>query len=124
MPLAVTVTSFSYDSDTVSLRGTIVPSGTYPTGGDTVNFVGATYPQGQGPVATSGAPLRCEFYSTKYAAALFIYQWIRGTNQTNQLMGVFTGAAAQSGLAEFSTAAYSAAMLADTIEFEAKFARL
>ena len=121
MPLAITVSSPpTFDANTVTLRGKIVPSGTYPTGGDTLDFTKATFPPGQNmPPVLSIVDI--SIYSTKYNVAMFLYQWIRGTLLTNQLMGVFTGGAAQGGLAEFSTAAYTAAMLADTIEFTAIF---
>lgn len=55
------------------------------------------------------------------SSGLFLYSYAPGTNLTNGTMQVFTGAAAQSALAELSAGNYPANVLNDTILGEAFF---
>lgn len=103
--------------------------GTYPTAGDTFDLgtlfaltaggPGASFPTGSLP-----DDVRFRSVKTPGATALFEYHWAPGTTLANGKIQVFTGAAAQSGLAELSAGAYPAGVLADLIRGEAVFPKL
>lgn len=78
----------------------IVPSGSYPTGGDSVDFVT--------PV---GFTNRKPDMAIVQGIAGYIYQWDKANNK----LFVRGGAGAAAALAEFTSGAYSAALTADTI---------
>lgn len=105
--------------------GTIVPSGSYATGGDVLDFTATAYPIGQGPMPSTKPPIAVEIYSQKTVASPqtneFAYAFAPGTTQANGKMQVFTGAAAQTALTELNAGAYPAGVLADVIIFEAVF---
>lgn len=126
MALAVTVTKTpKITMNTIRIFGTIVASGTYAAGGDTLNFLTATYPPGQTPPPVSGVPLIVYIQSAKSGGVSgFQYPFNPGTTQANGKMQVFTGAAAQSALTELSNGAYPAGVTGDTITFEAEFERV
>lgn len=119
MALAVTVSRIHHPqgSKEIKVYGTIVASGNYPTGGDTLNLLSATYNLGQGPPASSRVPIMGIILSVKANTAEFQYLYIAGTTQANGVMQIYTGAAAQSGLAELSAGAYPAGVTGDTINF-------
>lgn len=127
MPLAVSVANnrIAKVHNTFRVIGTIVPSGSYPTGGDPLNLATATYPIGQGPLPSTAKPIsvdiRSQHSTTTPQTNEFVYTYAPGTTQANGAMQVFTGAAAQTALTELSAGAYPAGVLADTIIFEAIF---
>lgn len=97
-------------------------TGSYPTGGDTVDltaFFGTSGLPGYS-FPTASLPEKVEFQSLKTpgATGLFVYQYVPGTTLANGKVQVFTGAAAQSALTEFSAGVYPAGVLADVIEGE------
>lgn len=104
-------------------------TGSYPTAGDPfdLNQLFALTVGGPGSSLPTGSlPIKVELQSVKTpgGTALFIYQFAPGTTLANGTVQVFTGAAAQSGLAEFSAGTYPAGVLADTIEGEAIFPKM
>src|SRR4051812_11942394 len=126
MPLAVTVSSApTKNLKQFAVRGTIVASGNYPTGGDVFNLITATYPVGQSPVPSTSSPTSVLIFSQPAAGSgatgLFEYGFLKGTTAANGKMQVFTGAAAQSALAELSAGAYPAGVTGDAIQFIALF---
>lgn len=113
----VSVTSQGYFQGVLVVRGTIAVSAspaTYPTGGFALDFSNAG-------IQSNSAPLWVDIQSLLAPAALFIYKWVAGTTIANQKMLVVTGAAAQSGLAEFATGSTPAGVSGDTIGFRAEF---
>lgn len=119
MALAVAITDVEFTAQMFHIYGTITPTGTYPTGGDTLSF--ASLDQ----VKSDNVPVQGEIWSGRPTSsaqtALYLYSYVPGTSVANGKMQVFTGAAAQSGLAEFSTAAYPAGVTADVIQFHFVF---
>jgi hypothetical protein len=78
-----------------------------------------------GKVETGAAPVACRVQSAvaagSGATALYVYNFNPGTTAANGKLQIFTGAAAQSALAELADGAIPAAVHGDTIVFEAWF---
>jgi hypothetical protein len=125
-----TVANITNDRNSFTISGTIAFSaGDYAAASRPVlNFLTLTYPVGQGPLPVSSAPYDVVLHSQPVVAsgttAMFEYEFLKGSSQANGAVQIFTGAAAQSGLAELSDGAVPAAVVADTIRFEAKFLKL
>lgn len=102
--------------------------GAYPTAGDPIDltqlFNGTAAPPGFSLPAALPEKVELQSVKTPGAAALFLYQYVPGATLANGTVQTFTGAAAQSGLAELAAGNYPAGVLADTIEGEAIFPRL
>lgn len=130
MPVAITVNKSSFNSNQYVLTGIVVPSGSYATGGDPFNLATATYPVGQGPPPCTNAPSNVRIWSAKNQSTpqtvVNSYNYSPGATptQANGTMQVFNGSAGTPGVAELAAGAYSASVLADTINFEATFDRL
>jgi hypothetical protein len=122
MALAIAITDQEFTSSKLHLFGTITPTGTYPTTGDTLSFAGLDQ------IKSGQVPTYVRIWSARPTSSaqtnLFVYNYVPGTTQANGKMQVFTGAAAQTALTEFSTASYPAGVTADTIQFEAVFSKL
>jgi hypothetical protein len=118
MALAISVTSVNKVQRDFIVRGSIVASGSYVTGGDTLNFATATFRLGVDGIKSSSAPTSIAVWSQGGAAitAYFDYRPILGTTQANNLLQVFVGAGTEVG-----AGAYPAGVTSDTIEFEAYF---
>ena len=109
---------------TLHLYIVITATGSYSTGGDTLDltqvFGTGGLPGYSFPLAS--LPEKIEILSVKPAATpqtnSFVYQYAPGTTLANGKMQVFTGAAAQTALTELSAGAYPAGVLADIIEAE------
>ena len=120
MSLAVTITDVDYSAgDSFIVRGTITPSGNYPTTGDTLSFAS------QDQIKSGSVPKDVRIYSAKPTSAaqtnLFEYNYVPGTTIANGKMQIFTGAAAQTALTELSAGAYPAGVTSDVIQFTATF---
>jgi hypothetical protein len=123
MAVATAVPTVTFSDATQGLLhyiGTVAISAspaTYAAGGLVMNFTGK--------VQTSAPPLMVRVFSAvaagSGATALFEYNFNPGTTPANGKLQVFTGAAAQSGLAELADGAVPAAVSGDTIKFEAWF---
>jgi hypothetical protein len=106
-----------FTNATITARGTlaIAAAPNYAAGGITVDFSGLGLP-------TESAPLEVEIWSEpksgSAATALFLYSYLDGTNLTNGKVQIWTGAAAQSGLAELANGAVPAGVTGDTIKFK------
>jgi hypothetical protein len=78
-----------------------------------------------GKVETGAAPISCSVRSAvaagSGATALYVYNFNPGTTAANGKLQIFTGAAAQSALAELADGVIPAAVHGDTIVFEAWF---
>lgn len=101
---------------------TVTPSGSYATGGDTLDLTavfGTTGLPGYS-FPTASLPERVEIQSVKPTSAaqtnLFEYSYVPGTTLANGKFQVFTGAAAQTALTELSAGAYPAGVTAHVIE--------
>lgn len=109
---------------TLHIFFSVTPSGSYATGGDTLDltalFGTAGLPGYSFP--TASLPEKVEFSSNKPASGaqtnLFVYNYVPGTTLANGKFQVFTGAAAQTALTELSAGAYPAGVTADVIEGE------
>lgn len=119
MALAVTITYVLRAGSQLRIGFKLAPSGTYVTGGDTVNFSTATADPtfvGMVPqVEALGAPLSLDI-------------WSQGGNITTvyvPLVGLTAATCKMKGYSalttEFTAAAYPASALADTIVGEATF---
>jgi hypothetical protein len=119
MALAVTVTYLIKIGSQIRLGFKLAPSGTYPTGGDTVNFATAAQdPQFVGNVAAVealGAPISLDIWSNG-GNITTVYVPVVGTTNANCKMKGYSALTT-----EFSAAAYPASALADTIVGEATF---
>ena len=106
---------------TIHFFGRVVLSnapGNYAAGGDVLDLNGLLPPGYNFP--SNGLPEKVEIQSIKSpgATSLFVYNFALGTTMSNGKIQVFTGAAAQSGLAELANGNYPAVVLADVIEIE------
>jgi len=111
MPLAISITSVEAAADNVYIFGTLTASGSYTTGGDTLDFttVGAQVP-------ASVAPLQVWVGGSTGDA----YSWIKGAALNNQKVKI--NAASNS---ELASGAYPARITGDTsVQFEAVFSKL
>lgn len=131
MALAITVTSVVSLQKEYLVRGTIVATGNYVTGGDILDFTPgvAIYNLGVDGIKSSSGPKAMFFFSATPAAGTantteYVYEGRPGLLQNNSKMQVFTGAAAQAALAELAGGAYPAGVLNDTIVFQAFFSKL
>jgi hypothetical protein len=106
MALALTVTKQWYDGKKLFVMGTIAGSGSYVTGGDTLNL------QSLG-IKSSQVPFQAWIGGTSGYA----FGWVPGTTQANGKVKISTTAAT-----ELAAGAYPAGITGDTnIQFEAGF---
>jgi len=112
MALVAAVTKQYYDGKKVHVVGTITASGSYTTGGDTLNL------QLLG-IKSSQVPYWFEVQGVNG----FIYAFVAGTTQANGKVKAFVEAtvATNTPLAEHTAAAYVAGITGDTITFYAEF---
>lgn len=113
MPIAVTTTDFWHDSKRLHVIGTLVFSGTYPTGGDTISFSGIK------GVLSSQPPV----WGDVQGIAGFKYEFSVGTTLANGkvLVRVEAAVATNTPLAEHTNVAYVAGVTGDTVRFHAIF---
>jgi hypothetical protein len=90
---------------------------TYAATGLVMDFTGKVETN-RPPIAVS---VRSAVASGSGATSLFVYNFNPGTTPANGKLQVFTGAAAQSALAELADGAVPAGVSGDTIQFEAWF---
>ena len=115
MAIAVTVSKSWHDGKKFHAVGTLAFSGSYTTGGDTVDLSG-------GPTKSSRVPIRV----TVGGQSGFIYKFAPGTTIANGKVLVFgqqptsatTGIIA---LDQIAAAAYPAGVTGDTVDFEGIF---
>jgi hypothetical protein len=108
------------------IRGTVALSAAadlYATGGIVMDLTAL------GDVAKSGVPPTFVVVWSQPAVGspgtnLYIYSFNPGSSQNNGKLQIFTGAAAQTALTEYTNAAALTNPFADTIVFEAVFPRL
>jgi hypothetical protein len=111
---------------TIILRGTVTVGAsplTYATGGITLDLTAF------GDFLKSGSlPTEVKIWSNAPASApntaQYLYSFAKGTTQKNGTMQVWTGAAAQSGLAELSAGSVPAGVSGDVISIRAEFPRV
>lgn len=115
MALAVTISNTDVAQDSFYVRGTIVASGSYATGGDTLSFASLGIPASVAP--------RDVFI---HGIAGFVYSFSRGSTLANSLMLVHcnTAGGANAPLGEHTAASYAAGVSGDTITFLAIFDKL
>jgi hypothetical protein len=106
MAVAVTVNKRYNTFGGQIVEATLVFSGNYSTGGDTVSLAGK--------VALSKPPL----WAIIGGVAGYSYGWVKGTTLANGKVrvGVNTGAGANLGLPEHTAAAYNAGVTADVVD--------
>lgn len=117
--VVASITAFEFTSHMLHLYGTLTPSGSYATGGDTLAWTG------NDAIKSDQIPVQVEIFSGRLTTSaqtnLFVYQYTPGTTKDNGKMQVFTGAAAQTALTELSAGAYPAGVTADVVSFHATF---
>ena len=119
MALAVTINKVDAAQNSLYVRGTLVASGSYVAGGDTLDF------SGKGDLPAS-IPPRDVFV---HGVAGFVYEFVRGTLLTNSKVKVrgqqpTSATAGVIALDEIAAAAYPAGVTGDTITFLAIFDKL
>jgi hypothetical protein len=111
MAVAITITDRWYDSKREFVVATVVLSGSYVSGGDTLNL---------STISTNSSllPLQADITSqaSTAAQALNAYLYVPGTNQTNCKIRCFIGSAA-----ELAAGAYPAAATGDVIQLQLCF---
>ena len=124
MSLAITIGRMTQTNNQIRVLFEVTASGNYTTGGDTLNFLTATYPIGMGPYFTK-PPQFVTMQSQPVGAAGsgYVYGFVGGTTPANGKMQVFQSAGSAAPLAEIAGAptAYPAGVLADVISGEAVF---
>jgi hypothetical protein len=105
MALAVTIIKQWQDSKKLWVQVKIVPSGSYVSGGDTLNLQSLGIKSAQAPFSWD-----LQSASGTAAQALNTYTYVPGTTMANGLMRAFIG-----GTAELAAGAYPAAATADNI---------
>jgi hypothetical protein len=111
MPLAITITSVDVGTDNTYVFGTLVASGNYTTGGDTLDFTTVS-----AQVPASKVPVQVWVGGSTGDA----YAWIKGAALNNQKVKVSTASGT-----ELASGAYPARITGDgSIQFEAVFSKL
>jgi hypothetical protein len=111
MPLAITVVDVDAAADNVYIFGTLVASGNYSTGGDTLDFttIAPQVPASQPPVQLWVGGSTGDTYS-----------WIKGSALNNQKVKINT-----TSNSELGSGAYPSRITGDAnIQFEAVFNKL
>jgi len=116
--------------DCIRVYFTVTPSGSYAAGGDPLdlsllNTALASGGPGGAPIPSGSLPIIVRLRSAALASVaqtnMFEYNYAPGTTLANGKMQLFTGAAAQTALTEFTAGSYPAGVLADAIVGEAVF---
>jgi hypothetical protein len=121
MAISVSIQTVDAFDNCVVVSGKLLATGSYVTGGDTVNFTTAVQDplfQGLQPSIPSSQPPSQFLVQSQGGNLVNTYSAIIGTQQTNCKLKV---SAASTFGTEFSAGAYSAAILADNIGFSAVF---
>jgi hypothetical protein len=119
------VTLVTNDQKTVKVFGTVAIGAsplTYTAKGLVMDF--SSIPE----IQSIEAPLEVRIFSSQPAGsgatAMYVYNFNPGTDPSDGKLQIFTGAAAQSALAELSNGAIPAGVSGDVIHFVATFQRL
>jgi hypothetical protein len=111
MSLTLNVIDHWSDGKRIHVTGTLTPSGTYPTGGDTIPF-------GNQIIKSSSAPIMVMISPFAPSGDLtYTYLFKAGTTQANQKMKIMV----ESTAVEFANIAYNATQLANPAAFYAIF---
>jgi hypothetical protein len=111
MPIAISITDIDAAADNVYVFGTLTASGSYSTGGDTLDFttVGSQIAASQAPVQVWAGGSTGDTYS-----------WIKGAGLNNQKIKINTASNT-----ELASGAYPSRITGDAnIQFEAVFNKL
>ncbi len=119
---------FEASAKIIRIYFTITASGSYSTGGDTLDLTQLFSSIPGLDIPVGAMPLKLEIMSAHGTGtpqtAMFVYNFAPGSTLANGKMQVFTGAAAQAGLTELSAGAYPAGVTGDSITAEVVFPRL
>jgi hypothetical protein len=111
MPLAITVADVDAATDNIYIFGSLAASGSYSTGGDTLDFT-TIAPE----VLASLPPLQLRVGGSTGDA----YSWVKGSALNNQLVKINTASNT-----ELASGAYPSRITGDTnIHFEAVFSKM
>jgi hypothetical protein len=104
------------DGKRIHVAGTVAPSGSYPTGGDTLDL-------SQFPVVASTQP---PIQGTAWLDGLSGYDYVfnPGSAMNNGLVKIFQQGASAGAFPELAAGAYPSAITADTITFYGIFKKL
>jgi hypothetical protein len=119
MAIAISVTNVDATGVTTWMTGTLVFSGNYVTGGDTLDWTGAMEAVGaSGQVVASGSGPQQVMIDSQNGNAGY-YVPVQGSGINNWKVKCFTG-----GGTEVSAGAYPGSITADAVAFQAQFKRL
>ncbi len=111
MPLAITINDIDGSADNVYVFGTLTASGSYSTGGDTLDFTTVA-----SQIAASQAPVQVWVGGSTGDS----YSWVKGTALNNQKVKISTASNT-----ELSSGAYPSRITGDaSVQFEAVFNKL
>jgi DNA-binding beta-propeller fold protein YncE len=111
MPLAITINDIDASSDNIYVFGSLTASGSYSTGGDTLDFTTVA-----SQVAASQTPVQVWIGGTTGDS----YSWIMGSELNNQKVKINT-----TSNTELSSGAYPSRITGDAnVQFEAVFNKL
>jgi hypothetical protein len=113
MALALAIKQFDVDSTgkQVYVVGTITASGSYVTGGDTLDLTN------QSLIPADALPKQVSVFTQ--TGQVFSYTWVLGTALNNGKVKIY-----QAGGTELAAGAYPAAITTDNIAFSAVFPKL
>jgi hypothetical protein len=116
MALAFTLVDTWDDGQRIHVAGTVAPSGSYTTGGDTLDL--SQYPI----VAATQPPI----HGTAWMDGLSGYDFVfsPGSAMNNGTVKVFQQAASSGAFAELAAGSYPGAIISDTITFYGIFKKL
>ena len=113
MALSLAIKQFDVDATGKQLYvvGTITASGSYTTGGDTLDLTNQSY------IPSDALPKQVSIFTQ--TGVVFSYTWILGSALNNGKMKIY-----QAGGTELAAGAYPAAITSDIIAFSAVFPKL
>jgi hypothetical protein len=117
MAIAAVETSRDYTAKNEIVYGTLTFSGSYATGGDTLNFDAISK-------ASRQSPIFVEIHETGVPSG-YSYSYVASSDEgTGKVAVLETGAAVSTPQTQIAAAAYPAAITGATVIFKATFPRL
>ncbi len=110
MTLTVVVVDRHFDGQRIHVSGLLIASGSYVTGGDTLNFSHTN-------IKSSRAPVWC----TVDGVNGFVYGWVLGATLQTQRLTAHEAGAQGSALDEVAAGAYPVGITTDVPRFHAIF---
>jgi len=113
--MSLTITVHQFDADAtgkqIFVTGTVTASGSYATGGDTLDLSSQSF------IPSSQPPLQVSLFTQ--TGQVYSYTWSRGSALNNGKVKIYAA-----GGSELAAGAYPAAILNDVIAFAGVYAKL